>query len=325
MIELTIPIVFSGLIAFVPNDYRHADFVTAYLVDTSQEVCVHQPVIKVEGCFDIVALSHNCIQAKNAILCGLGSGDIEIDPAPKERRQYLRAKPSKDMPVDLSDGRDLSWLLHLSNLGGGIRRSRGWQDGIKDLVSVRFRFGWSEARTCRLDENGTREVHNFEFCRLNERGVPECDEIFHRQAIAESIMFKVGVDAGPVELILKNRGDGNGETKKTILRLRCPGGYCPVIKIGNNMSGPGCAEHNLEYGFHFKPFYALVRDEEGAGTFIPHRIPRHVQEPVKESLVSNDCDLDDYRKALGQLCPIGDLPEPQVRNRVICPPVLLDP
>jgi len=318
MADLIIQVVFSGLIALVPGSQGHSDSMTAYLLDTSADHCMHSPEILMVGCLSVIKNSHNCDVAEGVVSCDLSNTDIILDPAPVEHMRYLKSKPNGNLPHKLDEGENISWLVHIANLGGEGRSIKSNLDG---LTSARFRFGWDEAKTCLLDENGEGKVHNFEFCPLDDDLVPNCSaRSTHQQAVAEAVMFKLRLAAGPVRLILRERGNAK---KETIVELMCPSGICPVVGIGNDMFGVGCDEENLVFGMHFAKFYRLLRDGGKGGVFVPHRS----NEFVDENVVVNNCGLGEYLSKLGQQCrlDLSKIPEVRANDRVICPPVVIEP
>ena len=322
MVEFVIPVIFSGLIAFIPNDYRHAEFMTAYMLNSTCE-CVHAPQIIIVGCLSVEINSHNCTVFNNAVVCDhLADVDIMLDPTPTEKVEFLGSAPSRSLPQDINDGESMSWLVHLDGIGGGVRRAKSWEGGLKEVVGARFRFGWDDSLTCKLDEGNEQKIHSFEFCKLNEDMSVDCSEGTRSpvppQAIAESLMFKVKVAAGPIKVTLMDRSK---KDRKTIISLACPNGYCPVITISNDMVDKECEKHNMEYGFHFSKFYSALRDEGASGVFIPHRLD---DAPMEEKLVSNNCNIKVYKKELAQLCPTN-FPDTKPDNRAICPPVRINP
>lgn len=338
MPELTVVVLLSGLIAFVPNDSRHASFGTAYLLDTSGDECQHAGTLRVIGCFDKVEPNDfgcasvdgwlrcnlaKCEDEQGKIRCTVFDVDVSLEPAPREPLRFLRDKPASLLPDNVADGEDISWLLRIGNLGGGLRRAMTWGDELEKKVGTRFRFGWEEAKTCQFDEGGEKTVYSFEFCSFGQDGEPNCAASGPNQAIAESVMFRVPVDAGPIRLVLRERGMPFNRARKTIVNLKCPGGLCPIIRIDNNMVGAQhCGDHNMEYGIHFKHFYELTRTEDSSTFFVPHRLGTS----VVESRVSRKCGLETYEINLSKKCKLENpLFYPRTDDRVICPPALIDP
>jgi hypothetical protein len=322
MADFILPVFFSGLIAFVPGSGGHPESMTAYMLNTLGDHCLHTPTINVVGCMSVIKNSHACAEHDGVIACILGETDIILDPPPVESMRYLKAKPGTHIPSALDDGENIAWLVDVSNLGGGTRSLKNNIDG---LYRSRFRFGWDEAKTCLLDEipnaQHVHAVHSFEFCPLDEDQIPNCAmRSTHQQAVAESVLFKLRLTRTPIRLILRDRG---AVPKETIVELRCPSGLCPLISIGNDISGMGCDDENAEYGRHFANFYRLLRDGGEKGMFVPHRI----DESIEEALVSANCGRSGYVEKLKSVCNIDlfQVPEGRSNDRVICPPALIDP
>lgn len=324
MSNATLILIFSGLIAFVPNDARHPTFMTAYLMrDADHEAKLR---ILLSSLQDPNQCTPGCSEVEeDEIYCDCPLDDVGIGftPSSEQRLGYIRSNPFDILPND-ANALHLSWLVRLANVGGTNTPGGG---GLEKKSVADVLFGWSSAATCALDEEKVsakkRKVFTFDFVGGDPDRTP------HAQALAELVVFRGGLSSRRLTIRLVSR---SGKLKKE-LKLKCDDGVCPVA-ISNRAStyhGDCKKCEDCPEGEHFAYYYNLLTDSPTYRP-LPYRRCGPKQQVEVDFPSATDCPNFDQlategrRAELWETLLAGELGQvTAVSNRVICPMAILDP
>jgi hypothetical protein len=304
-VNIIIDLTISGLIALVPNVAYHPSELTAYLVNEMD----HSQGLKIVGDASLQIGSDNgldkiCFRTEQGgivtIRCDLGDKvtnisnmDISIARQAKRPVKSLSPTPQGPIPAFGSEAKSsLNWLVRLSNIERSTGRVRPWTDLKNGLVGARLTFGWETASVAEVDGEEGGKVAKIGFRDADANPI----SLF--QAVAESIRFEVPLDPGPFVVTLFDR---ISKTSRSITGncTKSTKTHCVSMELFNNYAGnEGC-----EDGDHFRHFYTLVRNPG--------------QEMLPYSTEPRPCD-----KFLTERWKDNRF---KVLDRLICPPVLLEP
>lgn len=323
MSNATLLIAFSGLIAFVPNEARHPDFVTAYLVKMDN----HEPKFRVplssllgeqpqaqcsnSGC--TVADTDYCD-------CSLKDADITFLQSQEQHRAYIRSAPFGKLPSS-ENSLHLSWLTRLANVGG----TNTSLENIEENTTGSVVFGWVSASTCAFDEvvvtPTRRKVYTFDFL------LPVQGQDAHVQAIAELVVFRGNLSSRRLTIQMVSR---SGEPTKE-LKLSCEDGVCPVAISNRAKTYPDCRTcEECAKGEHFDRYYYLLANLPPNRPLPYRRCGAGQQVTIDAAPVELCPDLSRLvargRAEAWELLLANELEDIRaVSNRVICPMAVLDP
>ena len=352
-----IEIIFTGLIALVPNRAEDPSRLTAYLVPEGQ----HVPQLKVYGNAEIVPPlgSFACQQAGHIIKCDLKNIDLELLGAAGMERRSLRKKLRKSKPETQAERELLDWLVRMGDVRSRAGKIFQDKEVLERFVGRGFEFGWDSARVTHLDGEELGSV--IPLIGFRPRKGSDSDL---KQAVAEGVNFTSRAVA-PVVLRLTNRLNG----EELEIKVKCgDASTCLSINVDNSLEHQPCmADYD---GDHFLAYYALVRSPGNPeGRMRPYRIerrecPRHgpwISESLFdawlrliEPAVSNKELVDKIRREAPErpvrladlevflvnlftqnYLIISDHYAPsqlniiisflKIQDRAVCPPVLLDP
>jgi hypothetical protein len=323
---ITINIVLAGLIALVPNDPMHPTLTTAYVIKDDQ----HQRILRFYGdvkldlnppqgapdCSVVAALKNGGQVIKCTIDDPGKYVEISIDAKSLASKPFLPGRPRREgprpgVPDDLVS---LDWLLHMGNVDPTIHGVN--YSGLDQYVAARLDFEWDAARSCELDgsEEGSQVAELIEF------GCPTCVTASFKQAVAESLLFRLDVEPGPVRVIIRNKGLG-----ARVISAVCTRPDCLSIELDNS-SNPteDCDTKPPEYSEHFRRYYDLVNHGLAPDKLLlPFRksgnnaCTPYFPGPTNRLLLG--CGLNTI-----MLADAESFPE-SVGERIVCPPVVLSP
>lgn len=323
MNNATLVLIFSGLIAFVPNDARHPNFMMAYLLKNAN----HEAKLRVplSSLMDAAQCSSSCkvINVKDTDYCDclLDDAGIKFDPNPEQSRGYIRPNTFDVLPEN-DNALNLAWLVRLANVGG-TNAPGGSELEKKSVASVVF--GWASAVTCAFDEekiDDYRKVYAFDF----EKGDPTRKT--HAQALSELVVFRGRLSRRLLVLRIVSR---SGKLIKE-LKVKCDDGVCPVA-ISNRAEADGSCEtcEECAEGDHFDHYYDLLAAAPNYRP-IPYRRCGENEQAKIEVASAEECPNFSQlaerkaKPAAWEQFLANELDSiTAVSNRVICPMAILDP
>jgi hypothetical protein len=288
---VSLALIFSGMIAFVPNLNGPPQSMTALLLNAYE----HQPLLRVP--MSTIAAESACPRAchirclatdKETFApyceCPLEAVTVSLSPLAAQSPGAFPDRPEGVLPAP-SNAKSIAWLVHLRNLDDHF--SKIDQEKLKRFDGSRITFPWTQAATCAFDE----EINDRSRTVFMDKFIQE-GKVVHEQAVAEMAVFEVAVTSRKVKLEAA-RAAGNVFT----IILACPAQLsCPIVFVNAARSEcRTCAE--CIYGKHFLEYWKLTGRSLGGGAF-----------PRRECGVKRTLDLPRSEpQALGEqqqiLCP----------------------
>lgn len=309
--NIVVNILFAGLIVFVPNDYAHPSWITAYLLDAPG----HVRSLTLYGTVN----PNQTFQPSSSFKCmktPVGAGKLfKVScELPKETEisingammasgnSLLPTSPGKEVPMSLDEAKEKDWFLHISNIDTsnirGINLSKA-----EAAAGAKISLPWDDAEACELDGE---ELHKYKDIGFRSKSGNLSG---FQQAVAESMLLHFNVSPGRLRVILSNQ-----EEVETI-NIDCYGPNCLSVGIDNSMPDCNPAE---DPGVHFSKYYEVINHSLGSEIMLPYRVDGEGECPKKEkdralSLSLLGCDV----KLLAPISPrFAELGREFIEDRV---------
>lgn len=306
--SVAINLVFVGLIVFVPNDLTHPTLTSAYLIKDTH----HDRVLRLYGKVSIEpGASPNAPQCdivasslegdRKIIECYISDDDefaeISMHAQVVEGHPFLPTKPRRSRPRKgvVDDLKAPDWILRISGIDSRIHAIKS--STLSDNVGARVDFEWSEAESCELDgdEETPPKAKKIGFITNSLSFSPL------EQPVAESILFRLHVVPGYVDVMVGNRGGG-----VQVIKALCTAPSCLTLEIQDAPEPTSCTAPPPCRGTHFARYYDILdKDLAPNELFLPFRLDPNdecTDDALKQALAKHDLSspvrADDYGKCL---------------------------
>jgi hypothetical protein len=306
--SIVINLVFAGLIVFVPNNYTHPSWVTAYLLQDSQHIrrLTLYGTVSPNQIFQSAYFGCNKTAISDGkffkVECDLPQKtDISIEATVvASGNSFLPPVPHEEVPTSLEEAKEKDWFLHMSNIDNGIRGVD--VSKAEAAAGAEISFPSDDAEACELDGE---EEHKYE--SIGFKSDVLVSEF--KQAVAESVLFHFSVKPGRLRVVLSSQKNVDQREVEAI-NVDCFGQNCLSVGVDNSM--PNCVE-NENPGAHFEKYYSIVNHAAGTEKIKPFRVageghcpaPHAEREKTLLSLSLLDCDLKLLAPVSPQLANLG--------------------
>jgi hypothetical protein len=307
--DLSVKVLFYGLLAFVPDALDKPQKMTVYLVkERTGSSCLHEPFLRFEkpksGC---PSGSYAYGAQQDTCRSDLRGVDVSFSPEPRLHVGDLYGQAHNNhlpLPSDQTTATDFYYVVRMSDIYRHSARIKGVIDWLVD--SQVQSFGWLDASSCFLETDENYMSHMFTFVDLAH--------VVHskqRQALAKIAEFKLSVpDDGTHFFHVKLATHGGAPLYD--FKFLCIAGICPPLSISNGPKNAECGDWS--YGMHFANYHGLVEEPKDLiplmmtsfGTSVPQQ---------------NTCRVPPDHKAHSFI----DVVILSAAGRPICPMVVLDP
>jgi len=341
--------------AYVITDQYHAHALRLY--GKNINISEHSP--GAPDCWIPLHLLDN----RSVVECDLADTDIRIDADVSPGRPYLPPNPRKPRPENAGDLEELDWLVHISNVDSRVRGVKQLLSSLEGSIGARFNFPWNSAKVCELDgsEHGAAELIGFTPSSGSKRLTQAVAEsmLFRMQVVPGRLSLVLSNRNGGARTITAECSPGPDCFAIEIdnsLRAR---GNCADPPSPHFMHYYDLVSHNLgnerPLPFRISGDYICVSEDRRPIDFVLLGCGLDLASPAAPNLrpkVRKLLETDKY-KTIGQLrTALDDLRKgrqadsldklrfnkheldllltlleetDQVRDRVVCPPVVLSP
>ncbi|MES1242907.1 MAG: hypothetical protein ABUT39_14930 [Acidobacteriota bacterium] len=324
-------LIFSGMIAFVPNLTRTDPAAVTALLLADHGGHGHEQFLRVPRsiltqacpaayCTEITLPTGTSGKATYCN-CRLANSQITIAPMPSQTRPLFPDRPSGQLPSN-TNASSIEWLVRLRNIDPDFAELDRQKFARFDGSQLTFRP--TEMATCAFDEEVAQSRTVFKQ-RFIQQG-----HVVHEQAVAEMAVFLAPVGTATTRVTL------TVQPQNFTLNLVCqPGPSCPVILLNTPPRNENCQQcSDCITGDHFAEYWRLTGRSVGGGA-----LPR--RECNVKSVLSTQpprlCpDYSILERPESESRNLALLPEPTrkallstlfvtVGNRVICPMAVIEP
>jgi hypothetical protein len=360
MPTVPIDILFAGLMIFVPSSTSDPSSMAVYLLKEDH----HIPVLTINGdlclesgngkCSDTLGpckVAPSTTQQGRSISCDLKNiKEITFNPTIDHSPRFLRPGPPQRPPQSLSERGSFAWLPRVLSFERGDAQARTPSE-LLQRVGAHLEIGWESAQACELDGGEENQVKIFDFIAQNASPSPQ-------QALAEAVLFTAEIEPGPFRIHLLD-----GTNKDTVIRASCGGAKCVSMQVDNTLCD-GCQlpdhfkmYYDLANNAKVKryPHYITKTPTGECYDHLWNECWLRLQKPIHKDLVAltqknpnrrTTCTADALKRYLYQaFVAKEDSPAKRqkkkdelqgfiqsltddirkVQDRIVCPPVMLEP